>query len=188
MMNFMNFSSSISSFLFNSEIGTGAVVSLSPVAIGIFIGITLLMIVLIVAVIILEHRVRRLTAGKNGASLEEAITAIGHGLEEEVRFKREMEKYLSQVERRLTGSTRSIETVRFNAFSGMGVGGNQSFATALLNERGDGIIISTLNARERMSIFGKPIKNFSSEFDLTPEEQEALDRAHTALATPLVTK
>jgi Protein of unknown function (DUF4446) len=176
MMTCMSFSSTISSYFINASGLTAA---------GLITGLILfvLLLVLIALIIILHLKVRRLTAGKNGVSLEGAIGTIVKGLENEVRFKKEMEKYLTEVEKRLARSTRSIETVRFNAFSGMGVGGNQSFATALINEHGDGVIISTLNARERMSVFAKPIKAFASEFELSPEEEEALKRAKTNLGT-----
>lgn len=57
------------------------------------------------------------------------------------------------------------------------MGSKQSFATALLNEHGDGVVISTLYSRERTSVFAKPIKKFDSEYELTPEETQALTEA-----------
>ena len=53
----------------------------------------------------------------------------------------------------------------------------QSFAVALLSENGDGAVLSSLYARDRMSVFAKPVKNFSSEFEMTEEEKEVLARA-----------
>ena len=141
-------------------------------------GIVLILIVLIVH---LEVRVHRLLVGKNAKSLEDTVLHIKKGLEEGEEFQREMEKYLTLVERRLARSTRAVETVRFNAFKGIGAGGNMSFATAYLNEKGDGVVISTLNARERLGIFAKPLKNFTSEFELSPEEEEAISKAKHAL-------
>jgi hypothetical protein len=92
-------------------------------------------------------------------------------------FRSELEKYLQSVESRLKTSIRGLHTIRFNPFQGDGSGGFQSFATAFLNEEGTGIIISSIHARDRMSVYAKPISKFISEFELTEEEQEALSKA-----------
>lgn len=92
-------------------------------------------------------------------------------------FRTELEKYLHTVEVRLKTSLRGINTLRFNPFQGDGSGGFQSFATAFLNEEGTGVIISSLHARDRMSVFAKPVSKFTSELTLTEEEQEALSKA-----------
>jgi len=47
----------------------------------------------------------------------------------------------------------------------------------MLNEENDGVVLSSLYSRERMSIFAKPIKNGKSEYELTEEEQNALSKA-----------
>lgn len=140
-----------------------------------------LVVVLAGLVIHLEIRIWRLVSGGNGKSLEGTIMSLKKGLEEEQRFKKEMEGYLTEVERRLIRGVRAVEVIRFNAFQGTGSGGNQSFAAALINEKGDGVILSSLNARERVSIFAKPIKSWSSQFELSPEEIEALEKARQSI-------
>jgi len=47
----------------------------------------------------------------------------------------------------------------------------------MLDEEGNGVVLSSLYSRERMSIFAKPIKGGRSEYDLTAEEKEALNKA-----------
>jgi hypothetical protein len=47
----------------------------------------------------------------------------------------------------------------------------------MLNEEGDGVVLSSLYSRERMSVFAKPIKNKKSEYELTVEEKAVLDQA-----------
>ena len=137
---------------------------------------------LLVLVIHLELRVHRLLAGKNCKSLEDSILHIKNGLVEQEKFQKEMEKYLTVVEKRISRTVRGVETIRFNAFKGIGSGGNMSFATAYVTEKGDGVVISTLNARDRMGIFAKPLKAFKSEFELSPEEAEAVEKAKKSLA------
>ena len=79
------------------------------------------------------------------------------------------------VNAKLQKSIRGLETVRFNPFSDQG--SNQSFAIGMLNEKGDGVVLSSLYSRERMSVFAKPIKGGKSEYELTAEEKEVLKKA-----------
>lgn len=68
-----------------------------------------------------------------------------------------------------------MEIVRFNPFEG--VGGNQSFSLALLDGNDDGLVITSLYAREGNRIYAKPIKNGKSEYLLSEEEKEAIEKA-----------
>jgi hypothetical protein len=66
-----------------------------------------------------------------------------------------------------------VGLIRFNPFDE--VGGNQSFALALLNDHGDGVVISSLHSRETTRLYGKPVKNFAeSGFDFSDEEKQAV--------------
>ena len=65
--------------------------------------------------------------------------------------------------------------VRFNPFNG--VGGNQSFAIALLDEKNNGFIISSLFAQEGNRVYAKAIKDGKSEHSLSDEEKEAITKA-----------
>ena len=139
------------------------------------------LIFLVVWIIGLERKVKKFTYGKNGKSLEDSIMTIKGDLNDLEKFRKDMEEYLTQVEKRLRRSTQGIETIRFNPFKGAGQGGNQSFATAFLDENGDGLVISSLYARERVSIFSKPIKKYVSEFELSEEEKKAINSAKKKL-------
>jgi len=65
--------------------------------------------------------------------------------------------------------------VRFNPFKE--IGGNQSFAITLLDGEDDGIVITSLYTKEGNRIFGKPIKGGISEYLLSAEEKEAIEKA-----------
>lgn len=131
-------------------------------------------IALVVWIIILERRIGRLVAGKNGASLEDAINTNRLALEDLYRFRKAVEVEMGNLDARIKKKIHSTKTLRFNPFAGTGSGGNQSFATAFLNEEGDGVVLSSLYSREKVSIFAKPIKARTSEFELSEEEREVL--------------
>jgi hypothetical protein len=146
-----------------------------------FIVLAIATLVLLVLVFWMYFKLRRFLVGIDSDSIKDSLTFVGSGLKELESFRSEMENYLSTVESRLKKSVQSVHTVRFNPFHGTGAGGNQSFATAFLNEHGDGVIVSSLYARDHVSVFAKPVKNLKSEHELSDEEKEALDSAKMKL-------
>jgi len=159
---------------------TSFISTLTPLQIGI-IGGGLSVLVLIVWVVRLEIKLRRLLVGKGSKTLDDSISTLHFNLEEINRFRKELEQYLAQIEKRIARSVASIETIRFNPFKGDGSGGNQSFATALLNEHGTGVVLSSLYSRDRVSVFSKPILKGKSEYELSEEERQVLKRAWEAV-------
>lgn len=131
--------------------------------------------------IYLNSKIRRLLGGENAKSIEESLVQMKQNIDALNHFKDESVRYLRVMEERVKRSTQAIETIRFNPFKGNGDGGNQSFATTLINENGDGVIISSLYSRERVSVFSKPVKKFVPEYELSDEEKEALTRAKESL-------
>ena len=68
-----------------------------------------------------------------------------------------------------------VGLVRFDAFEDMG--GNLSFAAALLDGEGSGIVFSSINGRQETRIYAKPIEQGNSRYNLSGEEEEAIKRA-----------
>ena len=62
--------------------------------------------------------------------------------------------------------------VRYDAFEDMG--GRLSFSAALLDAQGDGFIITSINGRSETRTYAKPVRNLSSEHNLSEEEREAI--------------
>lgn len=136
--------------------------------------LTVAILLLLIMIIDLKNKLKKFLIGSKTENLTESIDSIQNSLKETEIFQEEMRNYLTTVEKRLKKSVQAVHTVRFNPFKGTGSGGNQSFATAFLNENGDGAVISTLYAREHISIFSKPVKKGVSEYELSEEEKEAV--------------
>jgi hypothetical protein len=124
--------------------------------------------------LIIEIRLKKIFSGFKAKNAEILISEVTKKTKELEENKKKIDDQLSIIEKRLDQSIRNIETVRFNPFPE--VGGNQSFAISLLNEEGNGVVISSLYARDRMSLFAKPIKDGKSEFELTKEEKSVLKK------------
>lgn len=153
-------------------------------AIPIFILIAVLaiaVIALIVMVVKLNSKLSKFLVGVDSKNLNESIAYLREHSKDMDEFRTGLEKYLETVEKRLRRSVQSVQTIRFNPFKGTGSGGNQSFATAFLNEEGDGVVLSSLYSREHVSVFSKSVKGSKAEFDLSAEEAEALEKAKSGL-------
>lgn len=143
--------------------------------------LAVLVLVLTIDVFCLRRKIRKFLKGDKNEDFGTALKSIHKGVQEIEAFKGEMEKYLVGVEKRIRRSAGAVETIRFNAFRGDGIGGNQSFATAIVSEDGDGTVISSLYSRERVSVFAKPLKKFDSEIELSEEERRAVSLAKAKL-------
>lgn len=143
------------------------------------VGLLFVAVLVLIGIIFhLNSKLKKFLVGNKAENLGDSISSIRASLKELEEFKGGMETYLTTVESRLRKSVQAVYTVRFNPFKGTtDSGGNQSFATAFLNESGSGVVISTLYARERVSIFSKPINKGVSEYELSLEEKEAVSGA-----------
>lgn len=77
----------------------------------------------------------------------------------------------------LAQALRHVAVVRYDAFGDMG--GRMSFSAAVVDDTGDGMVISSIHARGESRTYAKGIVGGDSEIVLTPEERQALDAART---------
>lgn len=129
----------------------------------------------------LRKRMDDMLGGSSAKTVEDSLKTTARKIAEQESINQSIKKSISSLEDRVSRSIRGIETVRFNPFKGNGGGGNQSFATSFVDESGDGVVISSLYSRERMSVYAKPINGFTSEHTLSEEEKIALKKAKQKL-------
>lgn len=65
--------------------------------------------------------------------------------------------------------------VRYDAFAGSGA--ELSYALALLNRQGDGLVLTSIYSREDTRTYGKPVAGFKPTVHASSEELEAIERA-----------
>jgi uncharacterized protein DUF4446 len=131
-----------------------------------------------------ERRYTALMAGAEAAtgsggtpapSLGELISGQGRQLNKAIGDVSVHEKALQSMGITLKGSIQHIGLVRFNPFQE--TGGDQSFAVALLDGRGDGVVLSSLHSRAMTRFYAKPIKSGASSGTLSDEESQAVQQA-----------
>jgi len=82
---------------------------------------------------------------------------------------------LDDVEGRLPLAISHVGVIAYNAFGN--IVGNRSRSVALLNQLGDGLVITLLSSREETMFYTKEIKAGAGVEELSPEESAAVDRA-----------
>jgi hypothetical protein len=82
---------------------------------------------------------------------------------------------LSRVDRRVDGAVTNTAVVRYDAYEG--TGGQQSASVALLDASRTGTVVTAIQGRDYARIYVKDLDRGRSSVALSPEEQEAVDRA-----------
>jgi hypothetical protein len=126
----------------------------------------------------LDHKIIVLTQGQNGASLEDVIRACITNAEAIAKQNELITEHAAILTEKMSHTLRNAQTIRYKAFDTNG--SNQSFSIALINEKGNGVVITSLHSHERMSTFAKPILNYESTYELTEEELAVIDDAQAA--------
>jgi hypothetical protein len=95
-------------------------------------------------------------------------------LEEEIRF---LQSDMADAQAKIQTAKRHFGLVRYDAFDD--VAGNQSFALAMVDDDGNGVVVSGIVGRMEGRVYSKPIVNYRSDRTLSREEQRALQEAQT---------
>ena len=107
------------------------------------------------------------------------VTKLLTQLDETKDRIQDLEQYKAHVSSILPHTIQGLGIVRFSAFEG--VGGDQSFALALLDEGGNGAIVTCLHSGADIRVYGKPVLQFRSSYSLSADEQKALGIARSSL-------
>jgi hypothetical protein len=65
--------------------------------------------------------------------------------------------------------------VRYDALEG--TGGRQSVSVALLNARGNGVVLTAIQDRDYARIYVKELRDGVADLELAPEERRAVEAA-----------
>ena len=82
---------------------------------------------------------------------------------------------LARVDRRVDGTVTNTSIVRYDAYDD--TGGHQSASVAMLDSARTGIVVTAIQGRDYARIYMKELERGRASVALSPEEQEAVDRA-----------
>ena len=115
--------------------------------------------------------------------MDETLRAILEGQAGQIQRLERAVRSLHATDKRqeesLRSTVRHVGLLRYDAFED--VGGRLSFSCALLDDHGNGAVLTSINGRQETRVYAKPVTSGTSSYNLSTEEQEAIRQA---LATP----
>ena len=135
--------------------------------------------------IVLSVKLRRLRAAQrtvlgaagtdlvgHAATLQEAFVQLRDWVEETAT---RLDERVMAAEHRIDGCVTHTSLIRYDAYNEMS--GRQSSTLALLDSHRTGVVVSSILHRDQARVYVKPVRDGTSELDLSPEEQEAIAAA-----------
>ncbi len=124
----------------------------------------------------LQRQHRRLLTGTSGENLEAILNDHLSRVQQVATQVEVVDRLARRLEKAAYFSLQHLGVVRFNPFSD--TGGDQSFAIALVDGHGNGVVLSSLHARDVTRVYAKPLQKWESTYQLTDEEKQAIALAY----------
>jgi hypothetical protein len=118
---------------------------------------------------------QRLLLGGGRRDLVDFAVSLQGRIDDLHRSVDEVAAGLARVDRRVDGSVMNTSIVRYDAYED--TGGHQSASVALLDSARSGIIVTAIQGRDYARIYMKELERGRAAVALSPEEQEAVERA-----------
>jgi len=123
----------------------------------------------------LMRLLRRLVPENSERSLDQLLEQLLVKQEENRTLLASVETRLEKLDSLLQGCLQRVGLVRFDAFED--VAGQQSFSVALLDNQGNGVVITSLFGRTESRCYAKPVIRGNSPHRLSEEEMAAIRQA-----------
>lgn len=121
---------------------------------------------------------------KPGTTLESLLMDYATDVKRLKEKYRSMYRKIREVEDNMGYCIRKTGIIRYNPFDEMG--GNLSFAVALLNEKDDGVVLNGIHGRNGSFTYAKPVEGGKSKYILSQEEEAAIREAkESVVGNPL---
>ena len=148
----------------------------------IIMGLVILVVLMLILAIITMTKLRRLDRkydyfmrGKDAETLEDIIMDEIDELRDLRAEDRSNKDSIRTLNRNFRASFQKYGIVKYNAFKGMG--GNLSFALAVLDYTNSGFVMNCVHSREGCYLYIKEVDMGQTDIVLGNEEQEALEQA-----------
>lgn len=148
----------------------------------IILGLAAIVIILLILLIVIMLKVSKLgkrldgfMKGKDGKSLENTLIYRLEQIDDLRESNQNNERNIDVLKKHQKFCFSKMGLEKYNALDELG--GNLSFALALLNENDDGFIVNVVHTREGCYTYMKELIDGNSVIGLSEEEQKALDKA-----------
>lgn len=146
------------------------------IAVGVIAVVALILaIVLALRTGRMKRQYRVLSAADGRASFIEVVARKTEEVEALRDDVAQLAAELQATRRELNQAIRHVAVVRYDAFGDMG--GRMSFSAALVDDHGNGFVLSTIHARSESRSYVKELRGGMAEVSLSPEEAQAVSEA-----------
>jgi hypothetical protein len=121
------------------------------------------------------HNAQQTLVGNGGRDIVDFAVSLQGRIDGLHRTVDEAAAALARLERRVDSTVSRVAVVRYDAYEN--TGGHQSASVALLDNSRSGVVLSAIQGREHARIYVKELDDGRAAVSLSPEEQEAVDRA-----------
>lgn len=111
----------------------------------------------------------------DGKNIQEDLETFMYRVEKVEKNNYEIMEYCKNLDKELEDCIQKVGIVRYTAFKD--TGSDLSFALAMLDSKNDGVVLNGIYSREMSNIYAKPVKNGISNYTLSEEEKEAIEKA-----------
>jgi hypothetical protein len=118
---------------------------------------------------------QRLLLGGGRRDLVDFAVSLQARIDDLHRAVDEVAAALARVDRRVDGTVTNTSIVRYDAYED--TGGHQSASVAMLDSARTGIVVTAIQGRDYARIYMKELERGRASVALSPEEQEAVERA-----------
>jgi hypothetical protein len=144
----------------------------------------ILLVALLVWLVTLHIRLSRLLqryltlmrGSDDGKNLEQVLDSYLEQAQATALQVEQLDKVSRQLENAAKLSLQHLGVVRFDAFPD--ISGQQSYAVALVDGHGNGVVMSSIAGRQVNRTYAKPLKNWETTYTLTDEEKQAIAQAY----------
>ena len=148
----------------------------------VIIGLCILTFILLVTVVVCIAKINKLNRkydyfmrGRDAESLEDFLMEISDDVRRLQEEDRGAKDTIRSIKRNIRASYQKFGLVRYNAFKGMG--GNLSFAMAMLDYTNSGFVLNSVHSREGCYLYLKRVDMGQTDGPLGNEEKEAVEQA-----------
>jgi len=124
---------------------------------------------------LLRRRLRRVLPEGESGGIDEILDRQLTSLDSLTGRVDALNKLHHELEDLSQRTIQKVGVIRYNPFAD--TGGDQSFAIALLDSLGNGVVLSSLHSRTDTRVFAKPVQSGRSKYQLSDEEQDAIKKA-----------
>jgi hypothetical protein len=121
------------------------------------------------------------TAARRGSGRRPRPRKRGAGGEPPPLTTSEVTSELAALNAVVATSLRHLAVVRYDAFGDMG--GHLSWSMALLDDLGDGVVLTSIHGRSESRTYAKNVSAWNASQQLSPEEEQAITFARSAQAS-----